>query len=71
MDLLIEPYEQTNYSWPRQGEVILAQFDEEGVWVYQAFKPEIASYAVANQRFEGCPAYNVNRMTWIKTNFLW
>ena len=40
------------------------------VVVYQAFNPEIAQYAVQNQHFGG-PAYNFNRMSWIKTNFLW
>jgi hypothetical protein len=39
--------------------------------VYQAFKPAIGRYAVAHQRFTGCPDYSVTRMTWIKTNFLW
>ena len=39
--------------------------------MYQAFKPEIGQYAVAHQRFTGCPDYNSTRMTWIKTNFLW
>lgn len=39
--------------------------------VYQAYKKEISEYAVKNQRFSGCPAFNEERMTWIKTNFLW
>jgi hypothetical protein len=43
----------------------------EAILVYQAFKPEIGRYAVANQRFTGCEAYSPTRMTWIKTNFLW
>ena len=71
MELLIEPYQKAIYEWPQQGEVILAQFDDDGIWVYQSFKTEIALYAVENQRFEGCPVYNETRMTWIKTNFLW
>ncbi len=43
----------------------------EAILVYQAFKPEIGRYAVANQRFTGCEDYSPTRMTWIKTNFLW
>lgn len=39
--------------------------------VYQAYKKEIADYAVANKRFSGCPVFGEERMTWIKTNFLW
>lgn len=39
--------------------------------VYQAFNSTIADYAVQNQHFVGCKSYNPDRMTWIKTNFLW
>jgi hypothetical protein len=39
--------------------------------VYQAYKQEIAEYAVANQCFKGCSAFGEERMTWVKTNFLW
>ena len=27
--------------------------------------------AVEHQKFEGCQHFNLKRMTWIKTNFLW
>ena len=68
----VESYDyQAREVWPGRGQHILAQFDEHSVVVYQAFRPEIADYAVANQSFAGCPVYNPNRMTWIKTNFLW
>jgi len=33
MELLIEPYQKAIYEWPQQGEVILAQFDDDGIWV--------------------------------------
>ncbi|KAJ6255094.1 hypothetical protein M0813_11751 [Anaeramoeba flamelloides] len=46
------------------------QFDQEGVYVYQAFSDEIADYAVDNQKFGG-KAYKTNRMTWIKPSFAW
>ena len=70
-------WETENYSvqndtiWPGRGCHILAQYDDEAVVVYQAFKKEIADYAVEHQRFHGCKAYNESRMTWIKSNFMW
>jgi hypothetical protein len=49
----------------------LAQFDDDSIVVYQAYNETIAAYAVQHQKFEGCPAFNTTRMTWVKTNFLW
>lgn len=65
----------TNYikqkpSWPASGNHILAQYDEDTVIVYQAFKPSIAEYAVKHQRIGG-DEFSFSRMSWIKTNFLW
>ncbi|VDI03099.1 Hypothetical predicted protein [Mytilus galloprovincialis] len=57
-------------SWPREGKHILAQYDDRSVIVYQAFNPAIAKYAVQNQRFGG-EQFSYERMSWIKTNFLW
>lgn len=69
---------QSKDIWPGRGQHILAQYDEDSIVVYQAFNkglnsitPDIAQYAVENQKFLGCPLYNETRMTWIKTNFLW
>ncbi|WAR05999.1 NMNAT-like protein [Mya arenaria] len=56
--------------WPKKGRHILAQYDDKCIVVYQAFCPEIAKYAVEHGQFGG-PRYNLTRMTWIKTNFLW
>ena len=42
--------EQRDEVWPKAGRHILAQYDEESVVVYQAFCPEIAEYAVRNQK---------------------
>lgn len=56
-------------SWPSRGRHILAQFDDEAIFVYQAYRPAIAEYAVANQRFGG--EFSYSRMSWIKPNFLW
>lgn len=65
------PYQQAASEWPASGRHILASFDDDEIVVYQAFNDEIAAYAIANQTFVGCRGYNVDRMTWIKTNFLW
>lgn len=48
---------------------IRADHDERTIVVYQAFRPEIASAAVAHQRFVA--PFSLNRMTWIKPSFLW
>ncbi len=71
-----ELYNDAKRRWPsnRQpppGKWILASYDDESIIVYQAYNPQIAQYACENHRFTGCPSYNENRMTWIKTNFLW
>ena len=51
-------------------QVFNAEWDAEGVYVYQAFKDEIADWALENQRFGG-PHFNPKRMTWIKPSFAW
>ncbi|XP_033099502.1 uncharacterized protein LOC117103116 [Anneissia japonica] len=69
--LLTENYLlQRDTQWPCKGSHILAQYDDNSVVVYQAYNPEIASYAVENQRFGG-PKFSFQRMSWVKTNFLW
>lgn len=54
-----------------KAQVFRADWDEEGVWVYQAFNNEIADWAIANQTFAGCPVFKPLRMTWIKPSFAW
>jgi hypothetical protein len=49
--------------------VILAQFDDDSVVVYQAYRPAIAAFAVEHQHFGG--PFSMTRMSWIKPNFLW
>jgi hypothetical protein len=49
---------------------IEAEYDNEGVFVYQAFCNEITEWAVQHQAFGG-PAFNPSRMTWIKPSFAW
>ena len=48
---------------------IIATFDDEGIIVYQAFKPSIANEALRNRAFG--KGFKLNRMTWIKPSFGW
>jgi hypothetical protein len=68
-DLVLERYLDQLPTWPEAGRHVLAQFDEETIVVYQAYRPAIAEYAVDNQRFGG--EFSFSRMSWIKPNFLW
>jgi hypothetical protein len=69
MDLCTEPYLEQMKRWPASGKHILAQFDAETVVVYQAYRPAIGHFAAKNQQFGG--EFSLNRMSWIKPNFLW
>jgi hypothetical protein len=55
--------------WPSTGRVILAQFDEGSVVVYQAYRPSIGRFAAKNGFFGG--EFSMSRMSWVKPNFLW
>ncbi|MBC8170363.1 MAG: DUF4291 domain-containing protein [Anaerolineae bacterium] len=70
MQLLTEPYLEQVPLLPRQGRHVIAQYDDQSIVVYQAFVPEVAAYAVQHQQFGGSH-YSLNRMSWIKPNFLW
>ena len=48
---------------------IRAAHDEEGLFVYQAYRPEIGRYAADNGRFGR--VFKMDRMTWIKPSFGW
>ncbi len=62
-------YLDQNREWPQTGRHILAQFDSDSVYVYQAYRSSIAEFAIKNQRFGG--GFSFERMSWIKPNFLW
>merc|ERR1712137_1314942 len=58
------------HSFDADVNVFRGEWDEEGVFFYQAFKDEIANWALKHQRYGGdefCPL----RMTWIKPSFAW
>jgi hypothetical protein len=70
LNIKIEPYSEQVRVWPKSGRHILAQYDDETVLVYQAYRPNIARWAVEHQRLGG-PEFSYRRMSWIKPNFLW
>lgn len=70
MKLPTELYSSQCARWPSAGEHILANYDDESIVVYQAYRPSIGHYAIDHGRFGG-PDFSLNRMSWIKPNFLW
>ncbi len=64
-----QPYLDQVKHWPESGRHILAQFDAESIYVYQAYRPSIARFAIEHQKFGG--EFSFSRMSWIKPNFLW
>ena len=70
MRLPIESHVAQRARWPQEGAHILAQYDDESVIVYQAYRPSIGRYAIENGHFGG-PDFSFSRMSWIKPNFLW
>lgn len=69
MKLILENYKNQLDQWPKSGQHILAQYDDKEIVVYQSYRPEIGYFAAKNQYFGG--AFSLDRMTWIKPNFLW
>lgn len=70
MKLKTALYKEQEERLPQTGKHIIGQIRDDQIIVYQAFNPEIAEYAVKNQRFGGSQ-YSFERMSWIKPNFLW
>lgn len=67
--LHIESYLVQEQHWPQEGQHILAQYDDESIIVYQAYRPAIGLFAIEHQYFGG--EFSLRRMSWIKPNFLW
>lgn len=67
--LIIASYEEQRRVWPSSGRHILAQYDDDSIVVYQAYRDAIGRYAARHQRFGG--EFSFQRMSWIKPNFLW
>nr|WP_310426924.1 DUF4291 family protein [Chamaesiphon sp. VAR_48_metabat_135_sub] len=69
MRLITTSYIEKQTKLPKIGRHIVAQFDEEGVIVYQAYRPAIGNFAATHGYFGG--DFSLTRMSWIKPNFLW
>jgi hypothetical protein len=48
----------------------IGEYDDDGVWVYQAYNDAISDWALAHQSFGG-PSFKAKRMTWMKPSFAW
>ncbi|GAA5161744.1 DUF4291 domain-containing protein [Viridibacterium curvum] len=70
MNLETENYKTQTARWPEEGQHILAQYDTDSIIVYQAYRPSIGQFAIANG-YLGGPDFSLSRMSWIKPNFLW
>ncbi len=69
MKLFTESYVEQASRWPKDGRHILAQHTDEHIVVYQAYSPEIGHFASEHGYFG--PGFSLERMSWIKTGFLW
>ena len=69
MRLITEPYLTQVDRLPTLGNHILAQFDEDSIVVYQAYRSAIGKFAATQGYFGG--EFSFGRMSWIKPNFLW
>src|SRR3954453_10694373 len=69
MKLKTEPYLEQRRRRPATGRHVLAQFDDDSVVVYQAYRPEIGHFAAKNGHFGG--GFSLGRMSWVKPNYLW
>lgn len=67
--LTICAYREQQQDWPKSGRHILAQFDDNSIVVYQAYRASIGRFAAQHQQFGG--DFSFSRMSWIKPNFLW
>lgn len=70
MQLRTESYVAQAARWPARGRHIMAQYDADSVVVYQAYRPSIGHFAAAHGHFHG-GGFSLDRMSWIKPNFLW
>lgn len=69
MNIELKKYNQQIAEWPKSGYHIMAQYDDEKIIVYQSYQKDIGEFAAKNQFFGG--NFSLDRMTWIKPNFLW
>ena len=53
-----------------QSQIFRAEYDDEGVYFYQAYGDEIGDHALRHGRLGG-PSWGASRMTWIKPSLAW
>ncbi|HEY4387144.1 MAG TPA: DUF4291 family protein [Ktedonobacteraceae bacterium] len=68
MQLVTESYLSQLARWPTEGRHILAQYDEDSIIVYQAYRPAIGHFAAQRGYFGH--GFSFERMSWLKPNFL-
>lgn len=69
MNMVVVNFAEQFKGWPETGRHILAQFDEQTILVYQAYRPSIGRFAAEHGYFGG--DFKYGRMSWIKPSFLW
>ena len=69
MKIELKKYKEQETNWPQSGYHIMAQYNKEEIIVYQSYKKSIGDFAVKHQYFGG--EFSMDRMTWVKPNFLW
>jgi len=69
MQLHKQPYLLNLHQLPQNGRHIVGQYDDDTIVIYQAYKPSIANFALENQMFGG--DFSLDRMSWIKSSFMW
>ena len=67
MKIPVQSYLEQRAIWPREGRHILAQFDDDWVIVYQAYRPGIGHFAAREGYFGG--EFSLNRMSWVQAEF--
>ncbi|MDJ1481725.1 DUF4291 domain-containing protein [Cytophagaceae bacterium YF14B1] len=70
MTLKLNLYTEIEKTLPTTSRYILGQYNQDSIIVYQAFNEAIAARAVRNQKLGG-GGFKFDRMSWIKTGFLW
>lgn len=69
MKIELKKYIEQQEEWPSNGYHVMAQYDADKIIVYQSYREDIGRFAIRNQYFGG--NFSLDRMTWIKPNFLW
>lgn len=60
MGLVTVPYPEQVKVWPTEARHILAQYDDDTIIVYQAYRPSIGRYAAEHGAFGGDFSYSLS-----------